>query len=291
MKKKLLLLLVLAIGFIVFTLATVFMFKKEHEPELKILSAPTATVMLDGKAIGKTPIDGFVVSAGEHILRLTPESSTTETASWQGKVSAYKNSRTYVDRALGSSDITSSGVVFSVRKSEKAFSKKDVGAIELVTDPIGTIIYLDNDEKGIAPLVLEDVAVGEHEISAYSPGFIRRSQKVKVEEGYVVAGEIKLAIDPSYQKVADATPTPNHATPSGTLTPTISKTSGKSVKIKDTPTGFLRVRESSSTSGAEVGRVTPGDTFEIISEENGWIQIEYEKGKEGWISGQYVERL
>lgn len=326
MKKKLLFLVILFVGFIIFTLASVFLLKKEHDPEIKILSSPNATVTLDGKVIGKTPIDGFVVSAGEHMVILRVDKGAggaasevggepgAQTATWQGKISAFKNSKTYVDRELGSSDITSSGVVFWVRKAEKKFEKKDVGAIEITTDPIGTIIYLDNDEKGIAPLVMENVPVGEHEISAYSPGFIRRSQKIKVEAGYVVSGEIKLAIDKNYQKVEEPKVSTESATLSGTpgvsgsvtptsslsgtVTPSVSgkivptlKPGMKSVKIKDTPTGFLRVRASAGTGGAEVGQVNPGDTFVIIAEENGWIKIEYEKGAEGWVSGQYVERL
>ncbi len=303
MKKKLLFLVILFAGFVIFTLVSVFLLKKEHDPELKILSSPNATVTLDGKIIGKTPLDGFVVSAGEHMLILKADGVATETAMWQGKISAFKNSKTYVDRELGESDISSSGVVFWVRKSEKKLDRKDVGAIEITTDPIGTIIYLDNDEKGIAPLVMENVPAGEHEISAYSPGFIRRSQKIKVEAGYVVSGEIKLAIDKSYQKVEEPKISTESATltgtpgiseeptpaPSGKVIPTV-KPGMKSVKIKDTPTGFLRVREKPSTGGAEVGQVNPGDTFVIISEENGWIKIEYVKGAEGWVSGQYVER-
>ncbi len=311
MKKKLLFLVILFVGFIIFTVTSVFLLRKEHDPELKILSSPNATVSVDGKVIGKTPIEGFVVSAGEHMVTLKVEGTSSM---WQGKVPAFSNSKTYVDRELGASDITSSGVVFWVRKQDDSplgkvlpgakERNKNSGTVEITTDPIGTIIYLDNDEKGIAPLVMENVPAGEHEISAYSPGFIRRSQKIKVEEGYIVSGEIKLAIDKSYQKVeepkvstesASLTGTPGISeeptpVPSGKVVPTV-KPGMKSVKIKDTPTGFLRVRASASTGGAEVGRVNPGDTFVIITEENGWIQIEFEKGKEGWVSGQYVERL
>lgn len=323
MKKKLLFLVILFAGFAIFTLVSVFLLKKEHDPELKILSSPNATVTLDGKVIGKTPIDGFVVSAGEHMLILRVDKGAggaesevggepgAQTATWQGKISAFKNSKTYVDRELGSSDITSSGVVFWAHKNEKKL-EGEVGAIEITTDPIGTIIYLDNDEKGIAPLYMENVPVGEHEISAYSPGFIRRSQKIKVEAGYVVSGEIKLAIDKNYQKVEEPKVSTESATlsgtpgvsggptPSGTLSGTVTPTGKviptlkagmKSVKIKDTPTGFLRVRDKPSTGGAEVGQVNPGDTFVIIAEENGWIKIEYVKGAEGWVSGQYVERM
>lgn len=312
MKKKLLFLVILFAGFILFTVISVFFLKKEHDPELKILSAPNATATLDGKVIGKTPIEGFIISEGEHMLILRAEgtikdgSGSAEIAPWQGKISAFKNSRTYVDRELGASDITSSGVVFWVHKRDSsAFGQtqsKEMGTIEITTDPIGTIIYLDNDEKGIAPLMMENVPVGEHEISAYSPGFMRRSQKIKVEAGYVVSGEIKLAIDKSYQKVEEpkistesatlsGTPTPSGSvSPTGEVVPTL-KAGMKSVKIKNTPTGFLRVRDKPSTGGAEVGQVNPGDTFVIIAEENGWIKIEYEKGAEGWVSGQYVERM
>lgn len=298
MKKKLLLLLILTIGFVIFTVVSVVLFKKEKEPELKILSSPTATVLLDGQPIGKTPIEGFVVSAGEHMLVLTPDKPASETASWRGKVTTNPSSKTYVDRQLGPSEIHSSGVVFSVRKAERGSSKKGVGAIEITTDPIGTIIYLDNDEKGIAPLMMEDVAVGEHEISAYSPGFIRRSQKIKVEDGYIVSGEFKLAIDPSYQKIEI---TPKEATESASLsgTPTPSPSGGvlspspsssNSITIKQTPTGFLRVRDKPSTGGSEIAQVKPGETYEILDEQNGWIQIEYEKGEKGWVSGQYAEK-
>ena len=118
MKKKLLFLVILFAGFVIFTLVSVFLLKKEHDPELKILSSPNATVTLDGKVIGKTPIDGFVVSAGEHMLILRVDKGAggaasevggepgAQTATWQGKISAFKNSKTYVDRELGSSDIT-----------------------------------------------------------------------------------------------------------------------------------------------------------------------------------------
>lgn len=312
MKKKLLFLVILFVGFILFTIASVFLLKKDHDPELKIISSPNAVVTVDGKTIGKTPIDGYTVPAGEHMVTLKAEGSNVL---WQGKIQAFNNSKTYIDRELGTSEITSSGVVFWVhKKSKSALQKvlptsrqdqtKNTGIIEIATDPIGTIIYLDNDEKGIAPLVMENVPIGEHEISAYSPGFIRRSQKIKVEAGYIVSGEIKLAIDKNYQKVEEPKISTDSAMlsgtpvvsggptviPSGKVTPTL-KPGMKSVKIKETPTGFLRVRASASTGGTEVGRVSPGDTFVIIMEENGWIQIEYETGKQGWVSGQYVERL
>jgi len=62
------------------------------------------------------------------------------------------------------------------------------------------------------------------------------------------------------------------------------------ILIKDTPTGWLRVRDKASTAGSEVGRVEPGDEYELLDEDNGWYKIEYEQGEEGWISAQYANK-
>lgn len=57
--------------------------------------------------------------------------------------------------------------------------------------------------------------------------------------------------------------------------------------IKETPTGWLRVR--SAPSGEEVGKVAPGETYNLISEDSGWYQIEYNSSESAWISADYAE--
>jgi len=59
-----------------------------------------------------------------------------------------------------------------------------------------------------------------------------------------------------------------------------------SVTIKNTPTGWLRVREK--PGGKEIGRVYPGEEYKFIGQESGWYQIEFEGG-EAWISGSWAE--
>lgn len=58
------------------------------------------------------------------------------------------------------------------------------------------------------------------------------------------------------------------------------------VVIKETPTGWLRVRES--PQGREIGKVYPGDVYEFLRQENGWYQIKFQEN-EGWVSSQYAE--
>lgn len=83
--------------------------------------------------------------------------------------------------------------------------------------------------------------------------------------------------------ISDATSSGKAITPS--VTPTI-----KQVLILDTPTGFLRVREESSISASEVGRVRPGEAYEVLDEKDGWIEIQFDDEKKGWISAQYVKK-
>jgi len=55
--------------------------------------------------------------------------------------------------------------------------RDDVGEIYIETEPTGALVYLDNEEKGVAPLILADVPSGIHELSVFLPGFLRRTQK------------------------------------------------------------------------------------------------------------------
>ena len=66
---------------------------------------------------------------------------------------------------------------------------------------------------------------------------------------------------------------------------------GKTVKVKDTGLGWLRVRSEPSLNGAEVGRVNTGDTVSVLEEKTGWLQIKSSTGLTGWASADYLEIL
>jgi SH3-like domain-containing protein len=62
--------------------------------------------------------------------------------------------------------------------------------------------------------------------------------------------------------------------------------SGKKVSINETPTGWLRVRNA--PQGAEIGKVYPGDTFNLLDRDGEWLLIEMSAGASGWISSDYA---
>lgn len=283
MKKKLILLLTLVLLFSLYIAFRYFILSRQNVyGRLKVLSSPTASIFLNNLAVGKTPFEDKV-KEGEYILKLIPEGIATDTASWQGKINIYQNSLTFVDRELGASELTSAGSIFTTVKMTTKPKKSNLGEIEVETEPAGAIVYLDNDEKGIAPLLLTDVAAGEHELSVFNPGFFRRTQKINLDPGYRVVAKFKLAIDQSQSQLQKKIKEKEEATKSATTRKTY-------VIIKETPTGWLRVREGPSITASEAAKVKPKEKFELLEEKNGWYKINYEKDKQGWVYSQYAEK-
>jgi uncharacterized protein YgiM (DUF1202 family) len=75
-----------------------------------------------------------------------------------------------------------------------------------------------------------------------------------------------------------------------TPTPLASQTTTATVTIKDTETGWLRVRDTPSSAGLEVAKVTPNEKYKIIEEKPDWYKIELGVGKSGWVSAKYVDK-
>ena len=283
MKNKLSLLLVLVLLFIAFVSIRFFIFDKQNEyGRLKIISSPTASVFLNSTVIGKTPFEDKY-KVGEYLLKLIPETSATDTASWNGKINIYKNSLTYVNRELGSSDIASAGEIFTTVKMTKKPSNAESGEIYVETEPQGAIVTLDNDEKGVAPALMENVFRGDHELSVFMPGFFRRTQKINVDSGYRVNAVFKLAIDQSSSFAKESSDKTKTASSSGSVS---SKTY---VKIRDNPQGWLRVRIDGSIDASESAKVKPGEKYEFLEEKTGWFKIKYNDNKGGLISGDFTE--
>ena len=282
--KKIYLFLILVVLFVVFLLFKSFSLSVSNQfGVLKVVSSPKASVFLNNVNIGRTPYEDKL-KVGEYLIKLIPEGEATQAASWQGKISIYKNTKTYVNWELGSSDYTSAGEILSTFPAKGRTHKKNSGVIQIETDPQGAIVYLDNEEKGVSPLILENVLIGDHEISVYLPGFFRRTQKINLDEGYQVEAKFKLAIDQTsefYKKQQE------EKNKEGSISAAIKK---DYLIVKENELGFLRVREKPTIYSSEAARLKPGDKFEILEENQGWYKIEYEKGKTGWVSSLYVEK-
>lgn len=280
MKTKLVILLALIFAFVVFLVVRFFILSKTNEMGiLKVNSSPTANIFLNNLIIGKTPYEDKQ-KVGEYLIKLIPEKTSTETASWNGKINIYKNSKTYINFDLGSSDILTTGEIFTTEKISPRPKDLNYGEIYVETDPQGAIVSLDNDEKGTAPLILKDVLRGDHELSVFMPGFFKRTQRINVDGGYRVNAYFKLGLDQSQKKLSDIE---KQSTSSA-------KTENKTIIIiNNNPQGWLRVRADASINATEEAKVKTGEKFEFLEEKNGWYKIKFNGNRDALVSGEFVE--
>lgn len=283
-RSKLIVITLLLIIFLIFIgIRYFFLDISKHEGRIKIISSPRANIFINNKAVGKSTPFEEKISPGEYLIKLIPVGEATSTASWQDKIKINSRSLTYIERDLGFSEITSSGITLYSTPIKNITKKKNYGEIYVDTDPAGAIIKLDNDEKGFSPMLLVDVLKGSHELTIMLPGFFPKTKKINIDEGYRVTAVIKLSIDQS-KKIEKK----KESTKSVEIKEEEKK---QTVEVLDTETGYLRVRKEASLYSEEVFRVSPKDTFEILEEKNGWYKIEYEKGKQGWISSEYSKKI
>jgi hypothetical protein len=268
--------------------------------QLRIDSMPVSNIFIDNNNIGRTPYkEKFNV--GEYTVKLVPESAVNQLVSWQGKISVGQNSLTYVNATLSESELTTA--VDRVWL-EKITSKQS--ELSVTTSPDGATVLVDDVVKGVTPLSLQDITAGEHAVSITNVGFQTRPMKIITTPGYRLIMNFKLALSQGESPGESISPATQSAAPSGKITPVPKSPSGVKtatqsatqpdppkpfVIIKDTPTGFLRVRMEPTTGATEAARVNPGEKYTITDSQNGWYEISYDGVNSGWVSGQYAEKV
>lgn len=283
MRGKLLFLTIIFVIFLAVIAVRFFILDHTHQQGIiKVISSPPSTVFLDNKPMGKTPFEGDVLS-GEHELKLVPTGEATQAASFSHRIVVVKNTLTYLNIELGHSDVTTAGDILGISTNMEKTNEKGTGEVMVETDPQGGVVALDNEEKGTAPLVLTSVAKGTHEVSVSLPTFFPRTQKIQVVPGYRVTVFFKLALDKDKQKKMQELQQKLQVEESE-----VKNEQTKIIVINQTPTGWLRVRGEASIASPEVTKVNPGQEFEVLEEKDGWYKIAYEKGKEGWVSSEFV---
>jgi hypothetical protein len=295
MKRKIVFVLVLlglvaAVALVVKLLTN----RSPKQGELRVDSNPAAAIFLDNRNLGRAPFRDKVTS-GSYTIKLVPDSTTTQFASWEGSIVVGPNLLTYVNADLSESELSSAVDILWL---EKISSKQS--ELSVTTSPDGASVLVDDATHGVTPISISDITPGDHTVTVTSVGFLTRTLKIRTTPGYRLIAMMKLGLSPGGQPPT-ASPTATPAiTPTGKVTPT-PKTATSSANlpdppkpfliVKDTPTGFLRVRMEPSTSATEAARINPGDKFTILDTQNGWYQIRYDATNTGWVSGTYVDKV
>ncbi len=211
-----------------------------------------------------TPYKNNSLKPGNIIIKLEDEGN-----SWEREIKLQNNVTTVINWSLDKNN--NSGYILSMEKSGES------GSLLINTSPGGVMIFVDGELKASSPTKIENLGEGDKKISLGYPGYKNVNLIIKMVENYQIVIDAKLEKEEK-TKISDQ------------IIPTPIKLSTPMVKIKDTETGWLRVRSSASSSAAEIGRVKPGESYELLSQNNEWYQIKFDN-KNGWISFKYAEKI
>lgn len=247
---------------------------------LLIQTTPQAMVYVNDEQVGTTPYEA-VRPSGEVTVRLVPIATNQSLAPWGTKLSLVEGIQTVIKRDFGETEVTSSGEVLSFEKISGSKS-----SITVVSSPDASQITFDGEIRGFTPLPLDSINSGQHTILVSQPGYAERTISAKTEPGYKLTVVAMLSQLPKTQEPETA-----EATESAEVAGTAVEV--EKIEILSTEIGYVRVRPEPSTAKAEIGKVTAGKVFELLEKntDETWYKIEFEKGKEGWISAQYAEKV
>lgn len=279
MKKAVLILIPsLIIALIAFFVLRYIFGAQSQRGALQVTSSPESRVYVNDKYLGQTPLcqceAADMLQSGEYTIRLEP--TDTNLPKFQEKISIAGGVLTVVDRKFGKDSLSEGSVI-----SLTPLTDKSKAELLVVSFPQGSTVLLDNNAIGDTPILYKDPTESDHILKVKKDGYKEKSIRIRTPLGYklTVAAYLSTSLEPE-EAESEASPSAEITTP----TPIAAK-----ILILDTPTGFLRVRSTSSVGAAEVGRVNPGETYELLEEQTGWYKIKLPEA-EGWISTQYAQK-
>lgn len=283
MKKILLYASPVFLAIVVFLIVQFFILKNPGKGALQVTTNPTSAVYLNGKLIGSSPLCKCeaqdMIPSGEYTIKIVPKDQSF--SPFEEKIKISKSILTVVDRTFGTG-ATSDGSIIDLSPLDNSKETEFL----VLSFPDNAEVLVDQSFSGKTPLLIKNITESDHEIKILKEGYKEKVVRIKTVSGYKLTAEVFLGINPV---IVDLNPTlSSHSADLENKDKSASVSA--SVLILQTPTGFLRVRDKPSLSGTEIGRVAPGDEFDLIDEKSGWFNIKLKDGTTGWISGQYTKK-
>lgn len=227
---------------------------------MSVLSTPAqATVFIDGQEVGKTPFEDRNLDVRKYTVKLE-----TSEASWQGIVKLTPQTMLIINRDLAKDQASSSGEILTLDRGR---------GVTIISNPPAAEVEIDGNVYGKTPISI-NLSSGEHIMLVSHPNYLKRSIKAILPENFNLTVSVDLSLSEADLTTVSA--------------PVITQTA--EVIVKQTPTGFLRVRDQGSLSGKEIGKVNVGDKLILLEELGGWDRVRLSDGTEGFVSSAYIEK-
>lgn len=240
---------------------------------LEVMSYPTAQVFINGKEMGTTPYKNLDLKPGDNEIKLV-----AGTRELKKTIELQNNINTVIDWQFGDDVNGDSGYILYL---EKTGDKK--ASLLVNTTPDKTTIKIDGEVKGISPIKVNGLTEGDRQLTVSFPGYKDVNIFMKAITGYQLVVNAQLAKEKN--DISQIVETQIEATSSS-----LNVNQNQKITIKETETGWLKVREASSSSSKEVTKIKPGENYTLLEEGTEWDKIDLGSNKSGWISTNYVEK-
>jgi len=234
---------------------------------IEISTQPPTKIKIDGKDAGMSPYKNRSIKAGLVDIKLGQEGI----GYWQRQITLRKNISTAINWTFGKSDDYSGGYILSMEK----IGGNESGLI-VSSSPAKATVMVGGENRGQTPLYIANLGEGDKEIKISMPGYVSQNLGVRPVASYQLILEVVLAKE---QRVIVATPTPASQ-------PEV----GNKIKILETGTGWLRVRDLPNSAGLEIDKVNTGEIYDSVGDSGEWTHI-IVREKQGWVSSQFVEKI
>lgn len=261
------------IAVLIFFSITFFLNRETGKGALRVTSLPQSKVYLENKLIGATPFCACdltqMLPVGNYTIKLVPVD--VDFKPFEEKIAINKYTLTVVDRTFANNGGSNGSIISLIPLSDEEDAQ-----ILVVSFPDKANVFLDGNPVGITPLLLNKVSESDHDLRLTLNGYQDKTLEIKTALGFQLNSLVFLGIKPDLSTPIEAS---DSAVPIAT-----------SVLILDTPTGFLRVRETNSVYSAEIGQVKPGESYQLVGEKDDWLEIKFSspEAKLGWINSQYA---
>jgi len=144
-----------------------------------VMSNPQrAKVYLDNSYQGDTPLNLDSISSGQHSIKLV----LSGYQEWNSYVSVFPSQTTTVSADL--------------------IVEQSYGSISVYSNPQGAKVYLDNSSKGVTPLNLKNITLGQHSIKLVLSGYQEWNSYVSVFPSQTTTVSADLIVEQSYGTIS-----------------------------------------------------------------------------------------
>jgi hypothetical protein len=143
-----------------------------------ISNPPGAKVYLDNSYQGVTPLNLDSITSGQHSIKLV----LSGYQEWNSYVSVFPSQTTTVSADL--------------------IAQQSYGTISVYSNPSGAKVYLDNSYKGVTPLNLKNITLGQHSIKLVLSGYQEWNSYVSVFPSQKTTVSADLIAQQSYGSIS-----------------------------------------------------------------------------------------